>query len=121
MASTPKPDRTLTVGVCSRPVAGTRNTARGGLSATKLGPPSLWWGLSCAGTERTVVFTLHRPFESFPIPGEQSQSLLTYSAEPGSPSQDALSLLASWAATADASEKATATDDSHEAGSLRDA
>jgi hypothetical protein len=30
-----------------------------------------------------------------------SQSLLTYTAEPGSPSQDALNLLASWAATTD--------------------
>jgi transcriptional regulator with XRE-family HTH domain len=68
-----------------------------------------------------IVGDLELPFESFPIPGEQSQSLLTYSAEPGSPSQDALSLLASWAATTDASEKATATDDSQEAGSLRDA
>jgi hypothetical protein len=36
------------------------------------------------------------PFESFPIPAEPSQSLLTYTTEPGSPSHDALSLLASW-------------------------
>jgi hypothetical protein len=33
----------------------------------------------------------------------------------------ALTLLASWAATTDASEKATAADDSQEAGSVRDA
>jgi hypothetical protein len=38
-----------------------------------------------------------RPRESFPIPAEPSQSLLTYTTEPGSPSHDALSLLASWA------------------------
>ncbi len=45
-----------------------------------------------------VVGDLELPFESFPIPAEPSQSLLTYTAEPGSPSQDALNLLASWAA-----------------------
>jgi len=59
-----------------------------------------------------VVGDLELPFESFPIPGEQSQSLLTYTAEPGSASQDALTLLASWAATPAGSEKATAADDS---------
>jgi hypothetical protein len=31
------------------------------------------------------------------IPADQSQSLLTYTTEPGSPSHDALTLLASWA------------------------
>jgi len=40
---------------------------------------------------------LDLPFESFPIPADPSQSLLTYTTEPGSPSHDALSLLASWA------------------------
>jgi hypothetical protein len=33
-----------------------------------------------------------------------------YSAEPGSPSEDALNLLASWAATMDQAETAHATD-----------
>jgi len=46
-----------------------------------------------------VVGDLDLPFESFPIAGDPSQSLLTYVVEPGSPSQDALNLLASWAAT----------------------
>jgi len=46
-----------------------------------------------------VVGDLDLPFESFPIPGEPSQSLLTYTTEPGSPSHDALSLLASWTAS----------------------
>ena len=45
-----------------------------------------------------VVGDLELPFESFPL-ADPSQSLLTYTAEPGSPSQDALNLLASWAAT----------------------
>jgi hypothetical protein len=44
-----------------------------------------------------VVGDLDLPYESFPIPAEPSQSLLTYTTEPGSPSHDALSLLASWA------------------------
>jgi transcriptional regulator with XRE-family HTH domain len=48
-----------------------------------------------------VVGDLDLPFESFPLPADPGQSLLTYTAEPGSPTQDALSLLASWAATAD--------------------
>jgi transcriptional regulator with XRE-family HTH domain len=48
-----------------------------------------------------VVGDLDLPFESFPAPADPGQSLLVYTVEPGSPSQDALSLLASWAATAD--------------------
>jgi transcriptional regulator with XRE-family HTH domain len=46
-----------------------------------------------------VVGDLDLPFESFPLAADPSQSLLTYTAEPESPSQDALNLLASWAAT----------------------
>jgi transcriptional regulator with XRE-family HTH domain len=46
-----------------------------------------------------VVGDLDLPFESFSLAADPSQSLLTYTAEPESPSQDALSLLASWAAT----------------------
>ena len=46
-----------------------------------------------------VVGDLELTFESFPLAGDPAQSLLTYTAEPGSPSEDALNLLASWAAT----------------------
>ena len=46
-----------------------------------------------------VVGDLELAFESFLLAADPSQSLLTYTAEPGSPSQDALSLLASWAAS----------------------
>ena len=46
-----------------------------------------------------VVGDLDLPFESFPLPADPSQSLLTYTPEPGSPTQDALSLLASWTTT----------------------
>ena len=48
-----------------------------------------------------VVGDLDLPFESFPLAADTSQSLLTYTAEPGSSSQDALNLLASWVATPD--------------------
>jgi transcriptional regulator with XRE-family HTH domain len=68
-----------------------------------------------------VVGDLELTFESFPIPSAPSQSLLTYTTEPGSPSHDALSLLASWAATTDALEKAASTDDPKQAGWVRDA
>ncbi|MGW7210648.1 MmyB family transcriptional regulator, partial [Streptomyces sp. NPDC054837] len=48
-----------------------------------------------------VVGDLDLPFETFPLPDSPSQFLLTYTAEPASPTQDALNLLASWAATND--------------------
>ncbi len=51
-----------------------------------------------------VVGDLDLPFESFPL-ADASQSLLIYTAESGSPSQDALNLLASWSATAIAVEQ----------------
>ncbi|MCW2832215.1 MAG: helix-turn-helix protein [Nocardioides sp.] len=48
-----------------------------------------------------VVGDLDLPFESLPLPADPTQSLLVYTAERGSPSHDALHLLASWGATAD--------------------
>ena len=46
-----------------------------------------------------VVGDLDLSFESFPFATDPGHSLVTYTAEPRSPSQDALNLLASWAAT----------------------
>jgi hypothetical protein len=46
-----------------------------------------------------VVGDLDLAYESFPLATDHSESLLTYTAEPGSPTQDALTLLASWAAS----------------------
>jgi transcriptional regulator with XRE-family HTH domain len=46
-----------------------------------------------------VVGDLDLPFESFPLASDPTLRLVTYSAEPGSATQDALTLLASWAAT----------------------
>ncbi len=47
-----------------------------------------------------VVGYLELTFEAMDLPGEDL-TVLVYTAEPGSPSQDALDLLASWAATLD--------------------
>src|SRR6266705_808479 len=64
------------------------------------------WAALHNGTHTTGVKRFHHPvvgdlelaFESFPLAADPGQSLLTYTAEPGSPSQEALNLLASWAA-----------------------
>jgi len=47
-----------------------------------------------------IVGDLELTFEAMELPGEDL-TVLVYTAEPGSPSQDALNLLASWAATLD--------------------
>lgn len=68
-------------------------------------PPALGGG---------VVGDLDLPFETFPLGDGPSQFLLTYTAEPASPSQDALNLLASWAATNDDIDRSSAPDDDSE-------
>jgi transcriptional regulator with XRE-family HTH domain len=45
-----------------------------------------------------VVGDLDLPYESVTLPADARQSLLIYTAEPGSPTQDALRMLASWSA-----------------------
>lgn len=64
-----------------------------------------------------VVGDLDLPFETFPLGGDPSQVLLTYTAEPASPSQDALNLLASWAAANDDIERSAPADESEAADS----
>jgi transcriptional regulator with XRE-family HTH domain len=64
-----------------------------------------------------VVGDLELAFDSFPLAADPGQSLLTYTAEPGSPSQDALRLLASWAATTNDLEQPAPTHDSEQAES----
>jgi MmyB-like transcription regulator ligand binding domain len=46
-----------------------------------------------------VVGDLHLSFEVMDLPADPGLSLVVYSAEPGSPTQDALQLLASWTVT----------------------
>jgi hypothetical protein len=48
-----------------------------------------------------VVGDISLAYESMELVADTGLILNGYSAEPGSPSQDALNLLASWAATAD--------------------
>lgn len=43
-----------------------------------------------------IVGDLDLPFEFLPLPGDPGQNLLTYIAEPGSPTYEAIDLLASW-------------------------
>ena len=65
------------------------------------------WAAHNVKLHRTGVKRFHHPvvgeltldFESLDLPGDPGQKLLVYSAEPGSRSQEALDLLASWATT----------------------
>jgi hypothetical protein len=53
-----------------------------------------------------IVGDLHLTFEAMDLPADPGLSLVVYSAEPGSPSEDGLNLLASWAATLDQTDAA---------------
>jgi transcriptional regulator with XRE-family HTH domain len=55
-----------------------------------------------------IVGDLHLTFEAMDLPADPGLSLVVYSAEPGSPSEDGLNLLASWAATLDQTDAAEA-------------
>jgi len=46
-----------------------------------------------------IVGNLHLTFEAMDLPADPGLTVVVYTAEPGSPSQDGLNLLASWAAT----------------------
>ena len=64
------------------------------------------WAAHNVKLHRTGVKRFHHPvvgaltldFETLDLPGDPGQKMLVYTAEPGSPSQQALQLLASWAA-----------------------
>jgi transcriptional regulator with XRE-family HTH domain len=56
-----------------------------------------------------IVGRLELMYDSMELPGT-GLTVLVYTAEPGSPSADALNLLASWAATLDQAEPASARD-----------
>ena len=59
-----------------------------------------------------VVGDIDLLFESFPLAGDSGQSMLAYTAEPGSRSQDALNLLASWFASTNSPERPGLSEDS---------
>ncbi|MCE3555694.1 helix-turn-helix transcriptional regulator [Pseudonocardia sp. RS11V-5] len=81
---------------------------------------TLWAGhdvrLHNTGTKKfhhPVVGRLELTYEGMALPADPGLTLTAYTAEPGSPSEDALRLLASWAAT-------IATEDDAEAADLPD-
>jgi transcriptional regulator with XRE-family HTH domain len=65
------------------------------------------WAAHDVMFHRTGVKRLHHPvvggleltYEAFELPGDPGLTMLVYTAEPASPTQDALNLLASWAST----------------------
>jgi transcriptional regulator with XRE-family HTH domain len=67
------------------------------------------WAAHDVRYHRTGVKRLHHPvvgdleltYEAFELPADLGLQLSTYTAEPASPSEDALKLLATWAATTD--------------------
>jgi transcriptional regulator with XRE-family HTH domain len=66
-----------------------------------------------AGVKRfnhPVVGELSLSYNRLDLPADDGLTILTYAAEPGSRSEEALKLLGSWAATADVTESARATD-----------
>jgi transcriptional regulator with XRE-family HTH domain len=73
-----------------------------------------WWAAHNVRFHRTGVKRLHHPavgdltltFEALDLAADAGLRISAYSAEPGSPSDDALKLLASWAATLDQSAPA---------------
>jgi len=72
------------------------------------------WAAHNVRFHRTGIKRLHHPvvgdleltFESLELPADNDLRITTYNAEPESPSADALSLLASWAATIEHDEPA---------------
>ena len=59
-----------------------------------------------------VVGELHLSFNRLDLAADPGLTIFTYTAEPGSRSEEALKLLGSWAATVDPAESARATDQS---------
>jgi hypothetical protein len=74
--------------------------------------------LHLTGTKRLhhpVVGDLELTYEAMELPVDQGLTLNVYTAEPASPSADALNLLASWAATQDEATSAQHHHEHHEA------
>ena len=79
------------------------------------------WAAHDVKLHRTGVKRFHHPvvgdltldFETLDLPGDPGQKVLMYSAEPASPSQEALDLLASWATTPEAGPRANGPASDH--------
>jgi hypothetical protein len=77
-----------------------------------------WWAAHNVRFHRTGVKRFHHPvvgdltlaFEAMDLAADEGLRVSAYTAEPGSASEDALNLLASWAATLDQAKTAHATD-----------
>ena len=75
------------------------------------------WAAHDVNLHRSGVKRFHHPvvgeltldFEALDLPGDPGQTMLVYTAEPGSPSQEAMRLLASWAATSTPAEASDRT------------
>ena len=75
--------------------------------STRSGEFRVRWAAHNVKFHRTGTKTLHHPvvgpltlaYEALELPGDSGQRILAYTAEPGSPSQEGLNLLASWSAT----------------------
>ena len=77
------------------------------------------WAAHNVKFHRTGAKRLHHPivgdltlnYEALDLPADSGQRMLVYTAEPGSPSHDALDLLASWATTPAAARTISSADD----------
>ena len=78
-----------------------------------------WWAAHNVRFHRTGIKRLHHPvvgdlsltYEALDLAADAGLRISAYTAEPGSASEDALNLLASWAATLDQDENARAADE----------
>ena len=76
------------------------------------------WAAHNVKFHRTGAKQLHHPvvgdltlaYEALELPADSGQRILVYTAEPGSPSDDALKLLAAWCATAPVTEDQVGAD-----------
>lgn len=77
------------------------------------------WAAHNVLLHRTGVKQLHHPvvgrldltYEALELPADPGLTMFSYTAEPGTPSEDGLKLLASWAATQDVTDEASKAGD----------
>lgn len=67
-------------------------------------------GVGVQSFRHPIVGDLSLNYDALELPADPGQTIIAYSAEPGSPAQDALSLLMSWAPARDEPHTDPATD-----------